>query len=232
MSDPNTPSGPTLRDHIYDGIQEYDQKLPNWWLFTWYICIAWFVIAWVVYYQLRSGDSDIQKIDKAIAVVEASRAKELAAVDDDKLWAMSKDPAIVAAGQATFTTTCVACHAPDLSAKLGAVKLPGLPLNDQEWKHGNNPTQLLNIVRKGAPDVTKGMPAWEPVLGIKRAIEVLAFILSKHEKGEPFTLAPDSPIRPGGPLPVPAATAAPSPGAAAAPTAAPAAVAPAETKAK
>ena len=215
MSDPNNPSGPTLRDHVYDGIQEYDQKLPNWWLFTWYICIAWFVIAWVVYYQLGKGESDIEKIDKAIAVVEASRAKDLAGIDDDKLWAMSKDPAVVAAGQATFTTTCVACHAPDLSAKMSAggvsIKLPGLPLNDQEWKHGNNPTQLLTIVRKGAPDITKGMPPWEPQLGIKRVIEVVSFILSKHEKGEPFTLAPDSPLKPGA---QPAATATPAPAAA------------------
>lgn len=203
MSAPNDSSAPTLRDHIYDGIQEYDQKLPNWWLFTWYICIAWFVIAWVVYYQLRSGDSDVQKIDKAIAVVEAARAKELAGVDDDKLWDMSKDSKIVAAGQATFTTTCVACHAPDLSAKMAGVKLPGLPLNDREWKHGGKPSEILAIIRKGAPDVTKGMPAWEPVLGINRVIEVLAFVLSKHEKGEPSTLAPDSPLKPGG---APAAT--------------------------
>lgn len=225
MPDSNNPSGPTLRDHVYDGIQEYDQKLPNWWLFTWYICIIWFIVAWVLYYQFRSGDSDIQKINKAMAVVEATRSKELSGVDDDKLWAMSKDAKVVAAGQATFTGTCVACHAPDLSAKLGGVKLPGLPLNDQEWKHGNQPTQLLSIIRKGAPDPTKGMPAWEPVLGINRSIEVLAFILSKHEKGEPFTLAPDSPLRPGGPQPVPASAAAPAPaGAAPTPVPAPAAV--------
>lgn len=228
MSDSNNPSGPTLRDHVYDGIQEYDQKLPNWWLFTWYICIAWFVIAWVVYYQLRSGESDIERIDKAIAVVDAARAKDLAGVDDDKLWAMSKDPAVVAAGQATFTTTCVACHAPDMSAHIAGVKLPGLPLNDKEWKHGGNPTQLLTIVRKGAPDLTKGMPPWEPQLGIKRVIEVVAFILSKHEKGEPVTLAPDSPLRPGGPLPVPAVAPA-APGAAAVPVPA---TSPTETKAK
>lgn len=227
MPDSNNPSGPVLRDHVYDGIQEYDQKLPNWWLFTWYICIVWFIIAWVLYYQLRSGDSDIEKIDKAMAVVEAARSKELAGVDDDKLWAMSKDAKVVAAGQITYTTTCVACHAPDLSAKLGGVKLPGLPLNDQEWKHGNKPTQMLNIVRKGAPDPTKGMPAWEPVLGINRAIEVVAFILSKHEKDEPFTFAPDSPLRPGGPLPVPAASATPVvPAAGTAPAAAPTPVPP------
>ena len=234
MSAPNNPdNGPTLRDHVYDGIQEFDQKLPNWWLFTWYICIAWFVIAWVLYYQLRHGESDIQKIDNAIAAVDAARAKDLAAIDDDKLWAMSKDPAVVAAGQATFTTTCVACHGPDLSAKIGGVKLPGLPLNDQEWKHGNKPTQLLTIIRKGAPDLTKGMPPWEPQLGIKRVVEVLAFVLSKHEKDEPFTLAPDSPLRPGGPLPVPAAAGAPAaPGAAPAAVPAPAAAPPAAAPVK
>lgn len=195
MSSRNNSSGPQLRDHVYDGIQEYDQKLPNWWLWSWYITMIIFVVCWVGYYQLRIGDSDAERINKAIASVEQARNKELAVIDDDKLWAMSKDPTVVAAGQATFTTTCVACHGADLSAKIGGVKLPGLPLSDKEWKHGHTPTQVLSIVRKGAPDVTKGMPPWEPQLGIQRVIEVVAFVLSKHEKGEPVTLAPDSPLR-------------------------------------
>jgi cytochrome c oxidase cbb3-type subunit 3 len=55
--------------------------------------------------------------------------------------------------------------------------------------------KLLNIIRRGAPDVTKGMPPWEPQLGLQRVTEVLAFILSKHRQGEPFTLAADSPLR-------------------------------------
>ena len=62
---------PTLRDHVYDGIQEYDQKLPNWWLFTLYIAIAWFVVHWLCYYQLGLGSSDTIVIDKAMAETDA-----------------------------------------------------------------------------------------------------------------------------------------------------------------
>ncbi|MBE2283967.1 MAG: c-type cytochrome [Prosthecobacter sp.] len=224
---PESPNnGPVLRDHVYDGIQEYDQKLPNWWLFTWYITIVWFVIAWVAYYQLRLGDSDIAKVENAIANVKNVQMKEMEKISDDKLWEMSKDEKVVAAGAATFAATCVACHAPDLSAKIAGAKLPGLPLNDTEWKHGGNPLQMLNIVRKGAPDLTKGMPPWEPQLGLNRVVEVVAFVLSKHQKGEPVTLAADSPLKAG------AATAAPATAAPAAPAPAPAVPAPAPASAQ
>ncbi|MDZ4288692.1 MAG: hypothetical protein U0984_12075, partial [Prosthecobacter sp.] len=70
-----------------------------------------------------------------------------------------------------------------------------LPLNDGEWKHGGQPLQVLTVVRKGSPDVTKGMPPWEPQLGQQRVIEVVAFVLSKHQQDEPVKLAVDSPLR-------------------------------------
>jgi cytochrome c oxidase cbb3-type subunit III len=187
---------PTLRGHVYDGIQEYDQKLPNWWLFTWYITMVWFVVAWLAYYQLGYGRTDAERIGEQLAKVEAVRAKELEAIDDKKLWEMSRTPEVVEAGKATFMATCVACHAADLSAHLAGVKLPGLPLNDTEWKHGGNPIQLMTIVRKGAPDITKGMASWES-LGVKKITEVVAFIMSHHKEGEPITLAADSPLKEG-----------------------------------
>lgn len=192
---PPSNDGPVLREHIYDGIQEYDQKLPNWWLFSWYITIVWFVIAWLAYYQLNLGRSDTDKIDLVLAGIKEVQLKELEKITDEKLWAMSRDPQVVSAGAATYATTCVACHAPDLSAHLAGAKLPGLPLNDSEWKHGGNPLQVLNLVRKGAPDLTKGMPAWEPQLGLGRVVEVVAFVLSKHKQGEPVTLAADTPLK-------------------------------------
>jgi cytochrome c oxidase cbb3-type subunit 3 len=195
-------SEPTLREHPYDGIQEYDQKLPNWWLFTLYIMIVAWIIYWLAYYQLGIGKTDTERVDAAMATINAAREQNASGLDDAKLWAMSRDPAIVAAGEKTFMTPglCVTCHGPDLSGTMtdptskAVVKLPGQPLNDTAWKYGGKPTQILNIARKGSPDVTKGMPAWEPALGLQKVSEAIAFILSKHKEGEPITLTPDSPL--------------------------------------
>ena len=51
-----------LREHEYDGIQEYDQKLPNWWLFTFYGAIVWFVIHWGVYYYTDFFSSPQERV--------------------------------------------------------------------------------------------------------------------------------------------------------------------------
>ena len=40
-----------LREHEYDGIQEYDQKLPNWWLYTLFGAILFFLVDWGIYYN-------------------------------------------------------------------------------------------------------------------------------------------------------------------------------------
>lgn len=205
----NTPYEPPLREHVYDGIQEYDQKLPNWWLFTWYITMVWFVIGWLAYYQLGVGQTDQEIVDAQMAKIEEARAREMESLDDAKLWAMSKDHAVVEAGKATYMTTCVACHAADLSATLAGAKLPGLSLNDKEWKHGGLPTQVMQIVNKGAPDLTKGMPPWES-LGTTKVAEVVAFILSHHQEGDEIVLSADSPLREGSAESTPA-TPAPAP---------------------
>ena len=103
----------------------------------------------------------------------------------------STDPAIVAAGEATFSVNCVACHASDLSATMdGAgnkIPLPGMPLNDGIWKYGAKPMDLFKLINQGTPADSAGhngakMVAWGQVLTAKQIAEVTAFIISKNPK--------------------------------------------------
>lgn len=195
MSDANPPTpekkpnnGPILREHVYDGIQEYDQKLPNWWLASWYIFIVLFGIYWFLYYQLDLFAEDTDRIQEAVALIETKKAAELektmSSLNDEVLWQMSQNSKFVQAGKATYDVTCVACHGADLSATMSGVKLPGEPLNDTEWKYGGKPMEIFNIVKNGSPDPTKGMVAWEPSLGPKKVAEVVAYVLSYHTPPE------------------------------------------------
>ena len=181
-----TDSGIVLMEHSYDGIQEYDQKLPNWWLFSLYAAIVFFIMSWLLYYSGGAFRTDQEVLDEKLGHLDEIRASRLAKrmteLNDDVLWDMSRNNQFVEAGKTTYVTYCAACHGTDLSATLAGTKLPGEPLNDAEWKYGGKPMEIIKIIQNGSPDATKGMVAWEPVLGTEKVVEVLAFILSHHEK--------------------------------------------------
>lgn len=182
-----------LREHEFDGIQEYDQKLPNWWLFTFYGAIVFSIAYWFLYYNLGEIKPSRTLIKEQMTAIQVEKTKELektlATLDDSTLvhtWAA--DPALVAAGEATYMTNCSACHATDLSATMEAggtkIPLPGLPLTDHEWKFGGKPMDLFKLVNEGSPADSSGhngakMQAWGQTLSPKQIAEVVAYIVSK-----------------------------------------------------
>src|SRR6185369_15834751 len=95
-SPPNPPpddSGITLRPHSFDGIQEYDQRLPNWWLYTLYGAIAFWLVYWFVHMVAHATATDGTKIDAAMAQINAVKlASSIDVTNDGLFWDMSKNP--------------------------------------------------------------------------------------------------------------------------------------------
>ena len=186
---PTPPDDPgiKLREHTYDGIQEYDQRLPNWWLYTLYGAILFWVVYWFANMISGLATTDGARVDAAMSRIAAAKmASSIDVSNDGKFWEMSRNPVFVEAGKQTFTSLCIACHLPSLRGKSENPAAVGPDLTDTAWIHGGTPKEVYTTVAKGV--LAKGMPTWEPVLGQKKTAEVVAFILSRHQPGETITV--------------------------------------------
>lgn len=201
MTDPhpsqqNAPLDDDLRPHVFDGIQEYDKRLPRWWLVTLYGTMVFAAIYWAYYHAYQIGPSDTAAIEKTMAENAERAARQSGVLDDAVLWKLSKDAQVIAAGKTTFETTCAACHKPDLTGQIG----PNLV--DKEWIHGGKPMDSVKIITEGVQ--AKGMPAWGTILGKDKVKDVVAYIFSHHKEGEEVVAVPG--WVPPGAAPAPAPT--------------------------
>lgn len=163
-----------VREHVFDGIQEYDNRLPNWWLWTLYLAIFFSIGYWFIYHWNKAGTSSATRIELEMKrIAAAAAANPNAKLTDADLWTLSQDQTVVAAGATTFASTCASCHQADLSGKIGP------NLKDATWIHGGKPLDIVKVLNEGV--MAKGMPAWGPVLGKSKITEVTAFILSHHK---------------------------------------------------
>lgn len=166
--------GPVLRPHEYDGIQEFDQRLPNWWLFTLYGAILFGFGYWFYYFQSNVPVSDREAIAWMIQAREAKELEALKDLNDENLWKMSRNAQFVESGRAVFMGTCKACHGEDLKGGIG------FNLADNGWVHGSKPTQIFHNALNGIPGT--GMAAQGGAqLGTQKITQAVAFILSRHD---------------------------------------------------
>lgn len=158
---PTTKKQVETTGHSWDGISEYNNPLPRWWLWTFYACIVWGVAysiampAWPIFASgatpglLHSSTradvaADIQKYADANKPIE----EKLVATDLNQI---ANDPELVDftrnAGGAVFRTWCAQCHG------AGAGGNPGFPnLLDSDWLHGGTIEQIYTDVQHGIRD--------------------------------------------------------------------------------
>jgi cytochrome c oxidase cbb3-type subunit 3 len=178
--DQDRDSQPVIMPHSYDGIQEYDQSLPNWWLFTLFGSMAFAFLYWMACFVTETAADDRVTLNAELDALEARQLAAVKNLDDATLWKMSRNTQTVAEGQAVYNSLCFTCHAPNLAG----IKGLGFRLNDDLWVHGNTPTAIFNNISEGITFEGKptGMAA-QKVLGTGRIAAVTAFLLSAQKEG-------------------------------------------------
>ena len=169
--------------HVYDGIEEADNDLPKWWLWTLYGAIVFAIGYWFYYQEFRIGKTPVEAYEAAAA----ASATTTADIDPTKLAEAATNPQAIAAGQGVFATNCAVCHGDKAEGKIGP------NLTDDRWLHGGSGVDIYRTIFEGVP--SKGMPNWGPTLGAKSVEDVTAYVMSlrgtnvpgKPPEGEPWS---------------------------------------------
>ena len=177
----------TVMPHTYDGIQEFDNRLPNWWLWLMWGSMVFALFYWIVFHTLELRVLPREQFEGVMAEAEEIQLAKMleAGIDNDFFVAMSENAEKVAEGREIFVKHCVACH---LDQGQGSV---GPNLTDANWVHGCEPMAMWKIVTDGV--AAKGMPAWQNQLGPNRVMAAVSYIMTiqdtnvegKAPEGEP-----------------------------------------------
>jgi cytochrome c oxidase cbb3-type subunit III len=170
--DDQTPVPPV---HVYDDIQEEDNRLPNWWLAILYGSIVFAFGYWFIYEIAHYWPGPRQVYE---AEAEAA-ARRLAAmpVTDDLLQTMATDTRVLEDAGRVFQQMCSPCHGPAGQGQVGP------NLTDRFWLYGGAPTAIHKSITTGFP--TKGMPPWGQMLGPTRVRALAAYVVSLKGKNLP-----------------------------------------------
>jgi cytochrome c oxidase cbb3-type subunit 3 len=183
---------PDTTGHEWDGIQEWNNPLPRWWLWTFYLTIIWAIgysvayPAWPLLTRATPGltaFSTRADVAEAIAAAEAKNAAlndRLAAAD---LTTVAADPDLgpyaANKGAAVFRSHCVQCHG---SGAAGAKGYPNLL--DDDWLWGGAITDIAYTVTHGirndqSPDTRLSqMPAFGELIEPEEIEAVVQHVLA------------------------------------------------------
>lgn len=152
--------------HSWDGIEEYDNPMPRWWVWVFYACIVWGIgysiayPAWPLIHGATQGllgptlrtevVAEIARFDAANAPIKAKlNAADLASIpgnDELKTYAIS-------AGASVFKNNCAQCH----GSGAAGVQGKGYPnLLDNDWLWGGDMEAIHTTIAHGIRNTTDG----------------------------------------------------------------------------
>ena len=189
--------------HSWDGIEEYNNPLPRWWLWTFYACIIWgiaYSIAYPAWPMIKEatpgllGFSTRAQVAEEIASVDAANEAIEAKLVATPLTEVSADAELnqfaVNAGGAVFRTWCAQCHG---SGAAGAKGYPNLL--DDDWLWGGDIEAIHATISHGIrneedPDARfSQMPAFGEILSGEEIAQLVAHVQTISGQEADTTLA-------------------------------------------
>jgi cytochrome c oxidase cbb3-type subunit 3 len=170
-------------EHSHDGIQEYDNPLPAWWLWTFFLTIIFGFHYWI-HFHLGAGPTQEEELAADMRAIESvqSQAPPPPSGDGD-FEKLRGDAAVLSQGKEVYQAKCTVCHGNELQGLIGP------NLTDEFWIHGKGaPADIATVVRTGVLD--KGMPNWDSMLKAEEITAVVIFTASRIGSKPPNPKAP------------------------------------------
>ncbi len=158
--------------HIWDEtLEEMNNPLPRWWIYLFYITIAFAVIYLVLYpgfgaskgsfgwTQVSQYEAEVAKADAAVEPLFSKYLKQ-------EVSQVATDPQARAMGERMYLTYCVQCHGSDARGSKG---FPNL--TDSDWLHGGDGATIVKTLAEGRIGM---MPPMAAAVGSAADVENLA----------------------------------------------------------
>lgn len=148
-----------LLDHEYDGIREYDNPLPRWWVSVFWASFV-FSLGYAFHYHLSgNGISAVSSYEQEERIARAEKSKRALAEapSENALAILTQDSELMESAQLEYEKRCSPCHAAEGQGLIGP------NLTDDYWLNGQGTLMdIYAVVSRGVP--AKGMPAWQDQL--------------------------------------------------------------------
>jgi cytochrome c oxidase cbb3-type subunit 3 len=175
-----------LLEHDYDGIKEYDNPMPRWWLWIFYATIVFVPLYYVLPGRLGENGGNIAEYEREVAAHQASEPPAAPVMSDDALLALARDGEALEEGREVWVKNCAACHGVEGGGLIGP------NLTDAAWIHGSAPGAIHRTIVEGV--LAKGMPPWGRLLKPEEIDQVTAYVISIRGTTPPNPKAPEGTV--------------------------------------
>ncbi len=161
--------------HVYDGIEEFNNPLPAWWLWM-FVATLIFGIGYLIAYPGLGnfkgllGWSQISQYEEEVELAQEKYEPLFETYLEVPIPELIQNESALRMGQRLFANNCSQCHGSDAG---GAYGFPSLA--DGDWLYGGSPEQIVTSIASGRQGT---MPPWGAALSDEQVAYVASYVRS------------------------------------------------------